>query len=1417
MGSLGDTLTRLSTGLRINSGKDDPAGLIASELLKSQITSTNKAISNTQRANSLIATADSAMNQIGNLLNDVKGLVVESANTGTMTTAQIAANQMQVDAALDSIDRIARTTNYGGKRILDGALDFQTAGMDGAITNLQISNANFGTSSAVGVDVNVQQTADYARLISNGTGVGVDTIIDIIGNRGSSTVNIGGGSSNDDIAAAINRSTDSTGVLAYVEGKEGTGSVTLSSAGANNDIVITAVAAGLDAGDFDFRITRGDTNDVRIVSEPDRDGPGIVEISLKSATQSNYGNFAGLFDISIDTTNRDNPATATTSITMQQGNANRVEYATQDRAANTNNIGSKTLSATATDANGQNVNSQLNGWTVAVDNSLATAAGSERMDTTTKTIYVNTASFEQDAAGNATFLNNAVKNALANSTDGSIADFDAKFAVDVSVMGQNFANGDRFTFGSGAAEGELIITYASGTTANDMLAMINNAPNVAASLANGVNGNSVIPNQPNGLTRVSSSENVESRFSSGVTSQEVIDLINSKLGYMFKAEGLTVDGGTGGRVSFMDASAVHGDINMGNALRFTGMDNGPVVRLNTLGTNGQSVANQQLSVNLIRPGEADIKAGIHTPILEINLATDAQGNSITTAEDIATLFNSLTAEQTMGVSVAQLFPPGVDPNASAGSANGIVQPTTAMGTRGPEGDIVLLGGNQSITADNAVARIDGHNRPTPTEGPTEFWTTAANNPAVPAGDTRIQLGTTSFDAFQALGSDDDGAYTGIRLIGNLAADATRSSSADVAAFLEGMHFAIAVAGDPGDPVTATFGLTGASDDPTITFTIGESDDLTVGAIATALNNLFSLGTGLSNYNDWAEENGREPLTDPGTNPLNRPTFHASHFGLDNLTSGDSTAADAEFGDAMKSAAIEPDMGTPAQPGPSFMFSEEHAEMLDGVTIRFVENTGATAPPLDATAWNEATNTLTIGLGWNASGGGSAITSLGGDALKARVNEALSTEAIFNAMQTSLGWDEDLTYEDDAPEALLVRGPAARATSSSTMDLEASTEPTFSAITGAVPASSGVTSTPTDTTSTTEFRFNDSIFTVTATGTAGEDTRAFDIRFGTGATAWTAASGDDPAILTIDVSDFRTGTAGSVTDIAGDTAEAFAAFVNSKIAAANASDALFGNPNANPPVASPAGKPANVTGITFAVANNNPGPDSWNNAGVINDATALVAAWNNADDHATAPGIDGVSIAAGTAVPQDASGQTILSFGETSAMNGMTFAFTRDETQEGFNDATGTLTIFLGSEFEALQSAVANGNDSGQADAALRSAVNGAIAANWEGIRAFTGGTTNTSVTDPVKLIDSQHESFTVANALRDAANADNPFAMAGDGKTMISGSHVEGAVVGQRGIGIDDAVLAITAKEAGTHMAGINVHFVNDAQNAGLK
>jgi len=167
---LNTALTRLSTGLRINSGKDDPAGLIASESLRSDITSINKALSNTQRAGQIIATADSALGQVSSLLNDVRGLVTEAANRGALSDDEIAANQSQIDSSLEAINRIAQTTTFQGRKLLDGSLDFVTkAGSNfSTVSDLQIDQANLGATGSVGISVNITSAATRATLSTDG-------------------------------------------------------------------------------------------------------------------------------------------------------------------------------------------------------------------------------------------------------------------------------------------------------------------------------------------------------------------------------------------------------------------------------------------------------------------------------------------------------------------------------------------------------------------------------------------------------------------------------------------------------------------------------------------------------------------------------------------------------------------------------------------------------------------------------------------------------------------------------------------------------------------------------------------------------------------------------------------------------------------------------------------------------------------------------------------------------------------------------------------------------------------------------------------------------------------------------------------------------------------------------------------------
>ena len=160
---LNSALTRLSTGLRINSGADDPAGLIASEALRGEITGLSKSISNTNRASQIISTADSALGQVSNLLNDVRGLVVEASNTGGLSSEEIDANQLQIDSSLEAINRIAQTTTFQGRKLLDGSLDFtSTASSVASLSDFSIDQASLGSAGSVDVSVDIKSAATQA-------------------------------------------------------------------------------------------------------------------------------------------------------------------------------------------------------------------------------------------------------------------------------------------------------------------------------------------------------------------------------------------------------------------------------------------------------------------------------------------------------------------------------------------------------------------------------------------------------------------------------------------------------------------------------------------------------------------------------------------------------------------------------------------------------------------------------------------------------------------------------------------------------------------------------------------------------------------------------------------------------------------------------------------------------------------------------------------------------------------------------------------------------------------------------------------------------------------------------------------------------------------------------------------------------
>jgi flagellin len=252
--SLQTALTRLSTGLRINSGADDPAGLIASEQLGSEITSIGQSIKNSERAGNIIATADAALGEVSSLLNDVRNLVQSSANKGAISADEIAANQVQVDNALDAITRISQTTVFGGQKLLNGTKSFSVSGSLGAFnspTDIKINSFDPSLHTATAnddVSLTVTKEATKKTVTLKGTDFNTGTsnsLLDL--SRGTSTSTATTVVTNDYSLANATSSLNSlsTGSTRYQRVIEGGAGGLADLAGSGSDTVTLDVAGNI--------------------------------------------------------------------------------------------------------------------------------------------------------------------------------------------------------------------------------------------------------------------------------------------------------------------------------------------------------------------------------------------------------------------------------------------------------------------------------------------------------------------------------------------------------------------------------------------------------------------------------------------------------------------------------------------------------------------------------------------------------------------------------------------------------------------------------------------------------------------------------------------------------------------------------------------------------------------------------------------------------------------------------------------------------------------------------------------------------------------------------------------------------------------------------------------------------------------
>ena len=244
-GLLNQSLERLSTGLRINSAKDDAAGLAISERFTTQIRGLNQAVRNASDGISLAQTAESALAELTNNLQRIRELAVQSANASNSASDREALDA-EVQQRIAEVDRIAKQTNFNGVKVLDGS--FGTA-------TFQVG-ANVGETISVGLTTDV--TAAAIGMVDTAAGTAFDnadeaetvtlTFTDVASTDDIGAVDIAGGATVQEAVDAIN-SANITGISAFVNGDgfiqvlSSVGAVSMAeTGGTNNDL-------GLDGGE----------------------------------------------------------------------------------------------------------------------------------------------------------------------------------------------------------------------------------------------------------------------------------------------------------------------------------------------------------------------------------------------------------------------------------------------------------------------------------------------------------------------------------------------------------------------------------------------------------------------------------------------------------------------------------------------------------------------------------------------------------------------------------------------------------------------------------------------------------------------------------------------------------------------------------------------------------------------------------------------------------------------------------------------------------------------------------------------------------------------------------------------------------------------------------------------------------------
>jgi flagellin len=250
-------IERLSSGLRINSAKDDAAGMAIVSKMESQVTGLTQAVRNATDSQNLIDTTESASVEVVNILQRLRELAVQSAND-TNTAIDRSFIKSEATQLIAEVDRIANQTTWNGTAVLDGTFQSKQFQL-GANAKEDVT---FSINSAKSADIGNNRVNGTSSINAETADIIAAHTISVTGDLGTATASINANASAADAATAVNAITASTGVTASAVTK-----VKMHSLGATGSLSFTLGNGASSGGSATISVTVSDTADLRVVKD----------------------------------------------------------------------------------------------------------------------------------------------------------------------------------------------------------------------------------------------------------------------------------------------------------------------------------------------------------------------------------------------------------------------------------------------------------------------------------------------------------------------------------------------------------------------------------------------------------------------------------------------------------------------------------------------------------------------------------------------------------------------------------------------------------------------------------------------------------------------------------------------------------------------------------------------------------------------------------------------------------------------------------------------------------------------------------------------------------------------------------------------------------------------------------------------